>query len=125
MKKTIKLKESDLIKIVKRIIIESDKKNGSKDEWEYVWHDLRKQSKSFGSDDGNVFTFGGLFFHLSKNGYLRLPPQKLSDWRDDLGKAADILDDYVKRLKKHLNDSKYNLKLEVGDDFEMKIFLND
>jgi len=54
---------------------------------------------------------------------LELPPQKLSDWRDDVDKAATILDNYVDRLKSYLYESGMNLKLDVDSDYGMRIYL--
>ena len=126
MKKTIRLTEKDLTRLIKKIINESeipDMMELSKDEWEDVWFKLKKLNKSFSPpDNDNIFGFGGLFFHYS-NGHLKLPPQKLSDWRDDIEKAAEILDNYISRLEEVFMESEYNLKLDVDSDYSMKIYL--
>ena len=126
--KIIKLTESDLTRIVKRVINENMNdvpRVLSEKQWEDVWFKLRKMSnnKTFGVPEYNIFPFGGLFFKSTENGYLELPPQKLSDWRDDVDKAAAILDDYVERLKSYLYESGMNLKLDVDSDYGMRIYL--
>jgi len=126
--KIIKLTESDLTRIVKRVINENMNdvpRVLSEKQWKDIWFGLRKiaNNKTFGVPEYNIFPFGGLFFNLNENGYLELPPQKLSDWRDDVDKAAAILDDYVDRLKSYLYESGMNLKLDVDSDYSMKIYL--
>lgn len=133
MKKIIKITESDLMKIVKKIILENERKL-SEEMWEEIWFKLKKINKSFGTPDKGLFTFGGLFFNYSKDGCLHLPPQKLSDWREDTQKAAEILDDYVHRIKgafreleekytdKETGESNLKLRLKVGENFSMKIY---
>lgn len=91
--------------------------------WEDIWWDLRKITKSFGEPDHNWFGFGGLFFFLDEDeGVLELPPQKLSEWRDDPTEAREILDDYVKRLKNIFEKSDLGLKLDVDPDYSMKVY---
>lgn len=119
MRKTIRLTESDLIRLVKKIISESNKL--TIDDWEDIWFKLRKIDKSFGRPDDGIFPFGGLFFFYSKDGELRLPPQKLSDWREDTKHAADILDNYVRRLTNSFEESGLDLRFEVDNDYSMKI----
>jgi hypothetical protein len=126
--KIIKLTESDLTRIVKRAINENMNdvpRVLSEKQWEDIWFGLRKiaNNKTFGVPEHNIFPFGGLFFNLNENGYLELPPQKLSDWRDDVDKAATILDNYVDRLKSYLYESGMNLKLDVDSDYGMRIYL--
>jgi|LakMenEpi03Aug12_release.lakeMendotaPanAssembly.Ray.scaffolds.fasta_scaffold463374_4 hypothetical protein len=126
--KIIKLTESDLTRIVKRVINENMNdvpRVLSEKQWEDIWFGLRKiaNNKTFGVPEHNIFPFGGLFFNLNENGYLELPPQKLSDWRDDVDKAATILDNYVDRLKSYLYESGMNLKLYVDSDYGMRIYL--
>jgi hypothetical protein len=126
--KIIKLTESDLTRIVKRAINENMNdvpRVLSEKQWEDIWFGLRKiaNNKTFGIPEHNIFPFGGLFFNLNENGYLELPPQKLSDWRDDVDKAATILDNYVDRLKSYLYESGMNLKLDVDSDYGMRIYL--
>ena len=126
--KIIKLTESDLTRIVKRVINENMNdvpRVLSEKQWEDIWFRLRKiaNNKTFGVPEHNIFPFGGLFFNLNENGYLELPPQKLSDWRDDIDKAATILDNYVDRLKSYLYESGMNLKLDVDSDYGMRIYL--
>jgi hypothetical protein len=128
MKKVIKLTELDLTRIVKRVINENMNdvpRVLSEKQWEDIWFGLRKiaNNKTFGIPEHNIFPFGGLFFNLNENGYLELPPQKLSDWRDDVDKAATILDNYVDRLKSYLYESGMNLKLYVDSDYGMRIYL--
>lgn len=124
MKKVIKISESELIAIARKIIFESEENDSEKlssEDWEDIWFKLRKINKSFTPPDNDIFSFGGLFFNY-KNGYLFLPPQKLSDWRDDKERAAEILDNYVNRIKEVFKESDLGLKLKVGDNFSMKIY---
>lgn len=109
--------------LIKKILKEYDEEKLSSDSWEDIWFKLRKIDKSFGVPDDDIFTFGGLFFYYSpKTGDLFLPPQKLSDWRDDLERAAEILENYVYRLESIFNSSDMGLKLEVGEGFSMRIY---
>ena len=124
MKKVIKISESELIAIARKIILESEENDSEKlssEDWEDIWFKLRKINKSFSAPDDNIFSFGGLFFHY-RNGHLSLPSQKLSDWREDTQKAAEILDNYVKRIKSAFKESDLDLKLKVDDDYSMKIY---
>lgn len=90
--------------------------------WENIWWELRKQTKSFGEPDKGIFDFGGLFFFLDEDeGVLELPPQKLSDWRDEPDEARRILDDYTHRLKAALIKLPEDIRLEVDSDYSMKI----
>jgi hypothetical protein len=113
-----KIKES-----VRKILREEYKKL-TEEEWDDLWLKLRRFNsyKGFNEPGGGWYTFGGLFFFLNeKNGYLELPPQKLSDWRRDPQKATEILDNYVNELKNIFKNSDLNLTLEVGPNYSMKI----
>ena len=134
MKSIIKLTESDLTRIVRRVIKEQDEKNDffkdtptplNQEQWEKVWMDLRKENgyKGFYYPDKYSFDFGGLNFYFNPNtGMLHLPPQKLSDWRDDTLRAREILDNYVERLREAFERSEYDLKMYVSSNYEMKIY---
>jgi hypothetical protein len=134
MRKIIRLRESDLTRIVKRVIREQEEENEeggqkhlSSEEWVEIWFKLRKMTKSFHFPDYGFFTFGGLFFYYDEEeGCLKLPPQKLSDWREDTSVAADILDDYAYRIQNYLNEfnsknSNLRLELKVGSSYSMKM----
>lgn len=106
---------------LKQLLLENNVVPGIKF-WETIWWELRKQNKSFGEPDKGMFDFGGLFFFLDETeGVLQLPPQKLSDWRDDPDKARDILDNYVHRLRNALVDLDADIRLDVNADYSMKI----
>lgn len=131
MKKLIRLSESDLTRIVRRVIKEQEEENSetkflSEQQWVDVWFGLRKLTKSFHFPDYGLFVFGGLFFYYNEEeGCLVLEPQKLTDWRNDPSDAADVLDNYVNRIRDYFNE--YNngndiqLSLEVGRSYSMKI----
>jgi len=142
MKNVIRLTESDLIRLIKKTINEIDDdsydytehgrsmdskpKKLTYEDWKRIWMSLRKANggKGFGwpNDEWSWFSYGGLDFTLDENGgYLYLPPQKLSDWRDDADKAMKVLDDYVTRIKTALDESEFNLNMDVSSDYSMKI----
>ena len=130
MRKIVRLRESDLTRLVKRVIREQEgggQKHLSSEEWGEIWFQLRKMTKSFHFPDYGFFTFGGLFFFYDEEeGCLKLPPQKLSDWREDTKDAADILDNYANRIENYLDEYNANslgleLRFEVGSNYSMKI----
>jgi hypothetical protein len=143
MKKVIRLTESDLIRIIKKTINEIDDdsydytehgrsmdskpKKLTYEDWKRIWMSLRKANggKGFGwpDDKWSWFPYGGVDFTLDENGgYLYLPPQRLSDWRDDADKAMEVLDNYVTRIKAALDESEFNLNMDVSSDYSMKIY---
>lgn len=125
MKKIITLNESDITRIVKRIINEMEDTEPqylSISEWEEIWYKLRKISKSFHFPENGNFTFGGLFFYYNPDdGSLRLEPQKLTDWRTEPEDAAEVLDNYASRLENFLMEVDSSLKLFVDGNYAMKI----
>jgi len=133
MKKVIKLTESDLVRIVKRVIKENEDDSNpvekkiplSIERWDQLWDILRKYDRGFhqGNRNQGFFDFGGLeFIYNPETGFLELPPQKLSDWRDDKDRAREILENFVARLRKALYESELNLKVSNTSNFEMKIY---
>lgn len=116
MKKIIRLTESDLTRIVRRIIFEAEHNEEtehlSEKEWEDIWYKLRKLSKTFSHPEDGNFVFGGLFFYYT-DGVLEIGDQKLSDWARDIERGREILDKYGDRLRKLFDESELGLKLEV------------
>lgn len=103
-------------------------------EWEDIWFKLIKISKypdsnnsPFHFPEDGMFVFGGLFFFYNKEeGCLKLPPQKLSDWRNDLNDAADILENYANRIENFLDElnkslDDLELRLDVRSNYAMTI----
>ena len=129
MKKIIRLTESDLSRIVRRTILEmkhnEETEHLSEKEWDDIWYKLRKVSKTFSHPEDGNFVFGGLFFYYT-DGVLEIGDQKLSDWARDLERGREILDKYADRLRKLLDESELDLKLQVtsGNNFIIKKIKN-
>lgn len=131
MKKTIRLSENELITIIKKIINEEMKnkqpKELSPEEWEKIWYKLRRENKSFNYPDmvNNVFTFGGLDFMLNESGKSLDLMEFFRDpdiWALEYERGVEILNNYFNKLSKIMDDSGLGLRLEMGDNFNMKIF---
>lgn len=137
--------ESRIRRIVKRVINEMDEmspldmdNNGprplSEKQWEDIWFKLRKISKypdsnrsPFHFPEDGIFVFGGLFFFYNREeGCLKLPPQKLSDWRSDSNEAAEVLEKYANRIENFLDElnkslDDLDLRLDVRSNYAMTI----
>lgn len=125
MKRIIKLTESDLTRIVRRIINEEN--NMTPKDWEDIWFDLRRISKSFAfpEPDSNVFGFGGLEFHMSDDGdYLELNDfyRDPYNWKDDYQEGADVIENYAEKLGRIIFDSGLDLEFEMKPNFKMRIY---
>jgi hypothetical protein len=129
MKKMKRITESDLNRIVKKIILEmynfSDEKLSSED-WEKIWFKLRKISKSFAFPEAsnNYFNFGGLEFNyneddgsLELNSFLRDP----YTWRDEYDKGVEVLEKYAEKIENFIEESGLDIQFEMGPKFSMKI----
>jgi hypothetical protein len=130
MKKMKRITESDLNRIVKKIILEmdnfSDEKLSVKD-WENIWFKLRKISKSFAFPEAsnNYFNFGGLEFNyneddgsLELNSFLRDP----YTWRDEYDKGVEVLEKYAEKIENFIDQSELDIQFEMGPKFSMKIY---
>lgn len=103
--------------------IEEEKVPLSIEKWDQLWDILRKYDKAFYPSLNSMFDFGGLeFMYNPESGFLELPPQKLSNWRDDKDRAREILENFVTRLREALYKSELNLKVSCTSNFEMKIY---
>jgi hypothetical protein len=124
-----RITESDLNRIVKKIILEMDnfssEKLSSKD-WENIWFKLRKISKSFAfpEESNNYFNFGGLEFNyneddgsLELNSFLRDP----YTWRDEYDKGVEVLEKYAEKIENFIEESGLDIQFEMGPKFSMKI----
>jgi hypothetical protein len=125
-----RITESDLNRIVKKIILEmdnfSDEKLSVKD-WENIWFKLRKISKSFAFPEAsnNYFNFGGLEFNyneddgsLELNSFLRDP----YTWRDEYDKGVEVLEKYAEKIENFIDQSELDIQFEMGPKFSMKIY---
>jgi hypothetical protein len=129
MKKTIKLSERNLSRIIKKIILEEfsddQPKELSLDEWSDIWYNLRRENKSFNYPDMHgVFSFGNLDFMLSEDGkslelieFLRSP----RNWGDDYEQGSNVLEKYFDKLSSIVNNSNLGLRLKMGPRYHMKI----
>jgi hypothetical protein len=124
-----KITESDLNRIVKKIILEmdnfSDEKLSSKD-WENIWFKLRRLSPSFLFPDfqNYFFTFGSLDFHYNENdGSLELNPflRDPYSWRDEYDKGVEVLEKYAEKIENFIEESGLDIQFEMGPKFSMKI----
>lgn len=131
MKKTIRLSENELITIIKKIINEEMEnkqlKELSPEEWGKIWYKLRRENKSFNHPDMDsmVFPFGGLDFMLSEDGKSLELMEFFRDpdiWALEYERGVEILNNYFNKLSKIMDDSGLGLRLEMGDNFNMKIF---
>ena len=128
MKKIIKINESDLTKIIKRVITEMEDTNEklSVHDWEDIWFKLRRLSQSFLFPDANnyYFTFGGLDFNYNEDdGSLILHPM-LADpymWRNEYEDGVEVLEKYANKISRFIEDSGLDIELEMGPNFQMKI----
>jgi len=130
MKKMKRITESDLNRIVKKIILEmdnfSDEKLSSKD-WENIWFKLRRLSPSFLFPDfqNYFFTFGSLDFHYNENdGSLELNPflRDPYSWRDEYDKGVEVLEKYAEKIENFIEESGLDIQFEMGPKFSMKIY---
>ena len=129
MKKIVRLTETDLTRIINRIILEMDdpsRKLTSKD-WEKIWFKLRRLSPSFQYPDfqNYFFTFGGLDFHYKdKDGSLELHPMFRDpyNWRDNYEDGAEVLEKYADKIEKLIDESGLDIKFEMGPRFDMRIY---
>jgi hypothetical protein len=129
MKKMKRITESDLNRIVKKIILEmdnfSDEKLSVKD-WEKIWFKLRRLSQSFLFPDfqNYFFTFGSLDFHYNENdGSLELNPflRDPYSWRDEYDKGVEVLEKYAEKIENFIEESGLDIQFEMGPKFSMKI----
>jgi len=130
MKKMKRITESDLNRIVKKIILEmdnfSDEKLSVKD-WENIWFKLRRLSPSFLFPDfqNYFFTFGSLDFHYNENdGSLELNPflRDPYSWRDEYDKGVEVLEKYAEKIENFIEESGLDIQFEMGPKFSMKIY---
>ena len=124
-----RITESDLNRIVKKIILEmdnfSDEKLSVKD-WEKIWFKLRRLSQSFLFPDfqNYFFNFGSLDFHYNENdGSLELNPflRDPYSWRDEYDKGVEVLEKYAEKIENFIEESGLDIQFEMGPKFSMKI----
>ena len=101
MKKIVRLTESDLTNIVKKILNEGSKSSP----WDEIWYRLRKMSSGFDrlDDKYDIYTFGGLDFIPSEDDTLELIPEYRNpkNWRDDYEDGVKVLEKYEKKIKRY------------------------
>jgi len=131
MKKILRLSESDLTRVIRRVINE-----GFSDiDWTNIWLKLRRLSESFHypDDDGIIFSYGGLDFEISRDGdslhlmeFYRNPREWDSKYRD----GEEVLENYFNKIKKFVDefndkyDFPFELMFEMGPRFEMIFYCN-
>ena len=136
MKKIIKITESDLSNIVRKVIFEmrdSSSKNLSFDEWSDVWRKLRRQygntfshPDDFGQNrDYPIFSGMHLDF-VPKNGgeYLEIMDfhRDPKNWSDDREKGFEILNRVENKLRDRIENSDANLRFDTNDSFRFRIY---
>ena len=127
MKQIIKLTETDLSRIVQRIINEEKKSSP----WDEIWFKLRKLSSAFDipSETYENYSYGGLEFYPSGDDLeLSIEYRNPKMWRDDYEDGVKVLERYEKKLKnifEEFNET-YDLpfKLHVNMDPKYKITLS-
>ena len=128
MKKIVRLTESDLTNIVKKILNEGSKNSP----WDEIWYRLRKMSSGFDhvDDKYDIYTFGGLEFRPSEDDTLELIPEYRNpkNWRDDYEDGVKVLEKYENKLKNIFNDfneeSNLPFKLHVKMNSKFNIILS-
>lgn len=128
MKKIVRLTESDLTNIVKKILNEGSKSSP----WDEIWYRLRKMSSGFDrlDDKYDIYTFGGLDFRPSEDDTLELIPEYRNpkNWRDDYEDGVKVLEKYEKKLKDIFNEfneeSNLPFRLHVNMNSKFNIILS-
>jgi hypothetical protein len=128
MKKIVRLTESDLTNIVKKILNEGSKSSP----WDEIWYRLRKMSSGFDrlDDKYDIYTFGGLDFRPSEDDTLELLPgyRNPKNWRDDYEDGVKVLEKYEKKLKDIFDEfneeSNLPFRLHVKMNSEFNIILS-
>ena len=126
MKKIIKLTESDLTKIVKRVLVEMVDKKLSPMDWEEIWFKLRKVSRTFAFPEfkNGYFSFGGLdFYYNEDDGSLELAKAYRDPyaWRNTYEDGVEVLEKYANKVESLIEESGLDLKFEMGPKFNMRI----
>jgi hypothetical protein len=136
MKKLIKITESDLSNIVRRVILEmmdDSPKKLSFDGWSDVWRKLRKQygdsfqrPDDFGQNrDFPIFSAMHLDFVPKNDGeYLEIMDfhRDLKNWSDDSEKGFEILTRVENRLRDRIENSDADLRFDTNDSFRFRIY---
>ncbi len=126
MKKIIKLTESDLTKIIKRVITEMVDEKLSPMDWEQIWFKLRKLSHTFAFPEfkNGYFSFGGLdFYYNEDDGSLELAKAYRDPyaWRNTYEDGVEVLEKYADKVESLIEESGLDLKFEMGPKFNMRI----
>ena len=138
MKKVIKLTESDLTKLVRKVISEMKDETSKKlsfNEWSDVWKKLRRQyGTTFRHPDDYdqnidfpIFTGMQLDFVPKNDGeYLEIMDfyRDLKNWSDDREKGLEILTRVENRLRDRIENSDADLRFETNDSFRFRIYKN-
>jgi hypothetical protein len=131
MRKVIRLTESDLARIVKRIIKENKSRKEVLEEWFDIWVKLRRISPLFGLPDHfslerfQYLTFANVDFYVSEDG----ESLKLNDfykdpynWRDDYQDGVEVLEKIEKKLGNYIRESDLGLGFRTDSNFNMEIY---
>ena len=130
MKRTIRLTERDLTRIVKRVVNENFKEIS----WEDIWFKLRRLSQSFHFPSDPEYNFGSLSFMVSEDkesldlmDIYRDPNM----WRDDYYEGVDVLEKYSNKIKNFVDefnlkyDYPFTLIFKMGPKYSMKFYTED
>lgn len=138
MKKVIKLTESDLTKLVRKVISEMKDETSKKlsfDEWSDVWRKLRKQyGTTFRHPDDYdqnidfpIFTGMHLDFVPKNDGeYLEVMDfhKDPKNWGNDYEKGIETLEKVENRLRERIENSNADLRFESDNGFNFRIYKN-
>jgi len=133
-----RLTESDITKLVKRVISEMEdetSKHATFNKWAKVWFKLRRQyGTSFQNPDDfgqnrefPIFTAMHLDFIPKNDGeYLEIMDfyRDLKNWSDDREKGLEILTRVENRLRNRIENSDADLRFETNDSFRFRIYKN-
>jgi hypothetical protein len=128
--KIIRLTESDLTRIVKRVINEDFKQTS----WEDIWFKLRRLSQSFHFPEDPEYSFGSLNFMVSEDGESLDLMDIYKDpymWRDDYYEGVEVLEKYSNKIKNFVDefnlkyDYPFTLMFKMGSNYDMKFYTED
>ena len=138
MSKIIKLTESDLSRIVRKVISEMRDDSSEKlsfEGWSDVWRKLRRQygdtflhPDEFSQNrDFPIFTGMNLDFIPKNDGeYLEVMDfyRDPKNWSDDREKGYEILDRVENRLRERIENSDAGLRFDSNDRYRFRIYKN-